>query len=163
MIKNISAFLEDNSLKGPDFDDTPMRVARFWNEFLYPEEPTMRTFPSDATDMVTLSPFTTWGMCPHHLLPVRYTVHISYRPDGKVLGISKLPRVVKWLLRTLPLQEDLPHLICQYIMTVLAPKEVAAVVEGMHLCMVMRGVRVEENTKLKTSFTMKRTIYEILY
>jgi GTP cyclohydrolase I len=148
-------FLRVNNLKGPDFDDTPERVTRFWLEFLNPEPPKIKAFPSEATDYVKLNGYQTWGMCPHHLLPVRYTVSISYIPNGQVFGISKLPRVVDYTLSKLPLQEDLPRLIIEYLKEHLDITSATCTVKGLHLCMVMRGIKARDCT-LTTSHSYTR-------
>jgi GTP cyclohydrolase I len=77
-------------------------------------------------------------------------VRVDYTPNGRVFGISKLPRIVDYLLHSLPLQEDLPKLVVQYIQQKLNPAAIYCQVEGMHLCMVMRGVKAHSCT-LRTS------------
>jgi GTP cyclohydrolase I len=129
-----------------NFRETPMRVARFWNEFLNREEPDIKVFPSDSTELIKLNGYETWGLCPHHLLPVKYKVDVAYIPKGKVFGISKLPRIVDYLLRTLPLQEDLPKLVVDYIYDKIDIEYAECFVEGMHLCMIMRGIKAKDVT-----------------
>lgn len=145
-------FLEISKLSGENFDDTPLRVAKFWSEFLRPEEPPTKTFPcTNPFESVTLSNYVTWGMCPHHLLPVKYTVSISYMPTERVVGISKLPRVVDYLKKHLPLQEDFPKLVVDFLWEILSPEYVECTITGMHLCMVMRGVKAPEDCSLTTT------------
>lgn len=142
----------------PGFIDTPDRVARFWSEFVDREPPEIKVFPSSSTDLVRLDGYTTWGLCPHHLLPVRYTISVSYIPNGKVFGISKLPRIVNYVLRALPLQEDLPKMVVNYLHSCLNVKEARCQVTGLHLCMVMRGVRAGD-CQLTTFAELKREDY----
>jgi len=134
------------SIEDPSFKDTPRRVASFWDEFINRKAPEIRVFPSNSTKMIKLNNYETWGLCGHHLLPVRYAISIAYTPNGKVFGISKLPRIVDYLLKDLPLQEDLPKLIVEYIHQVLDIKYAECSVEGLHLCMTMRGVRAKNCT-----------------
>ena len=133
-------------LKDEAFRETPERVARFWQEFRDREAPKIKVFPSSCNTEIRLNEYQTWGLCPHHLLPVHYTVSISYVPDGKVFGISKLPRIVDYMLRTLPLQEDLPSMIIDYLFEQLDVLTASCSVTGMHLCMTMRGVKAKDCT-----------------
>ena len=135
----------------PGFIDTPHRVASFWLEFTQRSEPEIRTFPSNSTSLVRLENYETWGLCPHHLLPVKYSIDICYTPCGTVFGISKLPRIADYCLRTLPLQEDLPKQIVEFITSKLDVNYAQCTVRGMHLCMVMRGVRARD-CELTTSY-----------
>ena len=151
----VKEFIDRSQLVGEGFDDTPTRVENFWNDFLYQEQPICTSFRSDNKEMITLKDYKCWGFCPHHLLPVQYTFKVSYLPDGRVLGLSKLIRVINYLLKDLPIQEDLPTLIVNFINSKLAPKGVACRVEGFHLCMAMRGVKSEATvvtTALKGCF-----------
>lgn len=145
------------NLLDENFKETPKRVARFFEEFTHRPEPSLKAFDSSCLDVVSLEGYETWGLCPHHLLPVKYTVRIDYVPNGKVFGISKLPRIVDYLLRTLPLQEDLPKLVVDYLKEKLNPKHVFCSVEGTHLCMTMRGVKAKD-VILKTSATWFREV-----
>ena len=138
-------------LHNENFRETPARVGRFWKEFIDRPEPNLKTFDSKCLNIVSLQGYETWGLCPHHLLPVKYTAHISYTPKGKVFGISKLPRIFDYILRTLPLQEDIPHLVVDFIKEKLQPSHVSCQVKGMHLCMVMRGVKAKDCTLLTSA------------
>jgi GTP cyclohydrolase I len=142
----------------PGFIETPWRVAKFWKEFIDREPPVIKTFPSASTDLIQLNRYTTWGLCPHHLLPVRYQVSVSYVPREKVFGISKLPRIVDYLLKDLPLQEDLPRMVVNYLHGCLDVCEAHCVVEGLHLCMTMRGVKAKDCT-LTTTASLRREDY----
>ena len=139
------------------FRETPRRVSAFWREFVNREEPKITVFPSDSTELIKLNEYETWGLCGHHLLPVKYLVDVAYIPNGKVFGISKLPRIVDYLLRTLPLQEDLPKLVVDYLHYALDVKYAECSVEGMHLCMVIRGVKAKNCTLTTYHSLDKRT------
>ena len=134
------------------FLDTPFRVAEFYRSFVLRNEPKIHLFPSTSEGAVELCGYETWGLCPHHLLPVKYIINISYTPNGQVFGISKLPRIADFVLRNLPLQEDLPRLIVEFIKNKLDVRSCSCSVCGMHLCMIMRGVRAHDCT-LTTSHT----------
>lgn len=151
----IEELLQLYNLGGDGFHDTPERVARFWEEFIHRPKPQLKDFETPEKyihEPIRLTNFECWGLCPHHLLPVHYKVSVEYIPrkGGRVLGISKLPRLIDYCLRGLPLQEDLPHIICDEIMSRIKPTYVACQVTGMHLCMVMRGVKAP-GTELTTS------------
>jgi GTP cyclohydrolase I len=137
-------------LENENFSGTPERVARFWLEFTQRTPPEIKTFPSDSLEIVRLNNYETWGLCPHHLLPVRYQVSICYQPNGQVFGISKLPRIVDYLLRTMPLQEDIPRLVVKYLQQTLSVRYAECSVEGLHLCMTMRGVKAKDCTLTTT-------------
>jgi GTP cyclohydrolase IA len=136
-----------------NFKDTPERVIRMWKRFInYGNggHPDMTTFPSEYKNWVELNNHITWGFCPHHLLPVQYTVSVAYMPNGFVLGASKLGRVVDYYLRSLPLQEDLTIKIVQDLMENIPNcKKAQCTINGWHLCYVMRGLK-SKNAVLKT-------------
>lgn len=146
----IEEFLKLYQLDSYTTEDTPRRVSEFWEGFLNQSPPRIMVEPRGNMEEVRLDNYTTWGMCPHHLLPVRYTVSITYSPNKTVVGISKLPRIVDYKLRLLPLQEDLPGLVCDFIMAKIKPNWVECTVQGMHLCMIMRGVKANDGTTLTT-------------
>lgn len=140
-------------LKDPNFTETPRRVAAYMSEHFRTEAQVnaeilalkRAVFPSKYGDMVTEREIKTSGMCPHHLLPVQYTVDVGYLPGKHVIGISKLARI-PMLLAGLPiLQEDYTHQIAAAMQQVLEVQDVAVVVKGVHMCMVVRGVEQEES------------------
>ena len=96
-------------------------------------------------DMVIVKDIAFYSMCEHHLLPFFGRAHIGYVPDGKVVGLSKLPRLVDTFSRRLQLQERMTREIAEAINSVVAPRGVAVVVEGRHLCIEMRGVEKESS------------------
>jgi GTP cyclohydrolase I len=127
---------------------TPGRVARAWEDWCsgYKEDPVeflRRTFEEvDGYDeMIVLRDIQFESHCEHHMAPIIGRVHVGYIPDRKVVGISKLARVVEAFARRLQVQESLTAQIAHCIQDVLRPKGVAVIVEGEHQCMTTRGVR----------------------
>jgi GTP cyclohydrolase IA len=123
--------------------DTPRRVAASYAELLTPAPFTLTTFPNDeGYDELVLAraiPFA--SLCQHHLLPFVGRAHVGYLPAGRILGLSKLARVVERFARRLQLQERLTTQVAGWLQTQLAPKGVGVVLEAEHLCMTMRGVQ----------------------
>ncbi len=103
-----------------------------------------RTFPARYDEMVISKYNSTFGMCPHHLLPVIYRVSVAYLPGARVLGISKLSRLVRLLSRRPVLQEDLTNELAEILHSRLETRGSAAYVEGLHLCMAARGIEAHE-------------------
>ena len=137
-------------------DRTPARVARAFR-FLtggYEQEPA--TILNDALfevsydEMVVVKDIDCYSLCEHHLLPFFGRVHIAYIPNGKIVGLSKLPRLVEMFSRRLQVQERLTTEIAGTIESVLSPRGVGVVVEAIHLCMMMRGIE-KQNTFAITS------------
>ncbi len=107
-------------------------------------------FDEGHHNMVLVKDIEMYSLCEHHMLPFFGKVHIAYIPDGKILGLSKLPRIVEVFARRLQVQERLTEQIAQGIMNVLQPQGVGVIVEAAHLCMMMRGVE-KQNSKTLTS------------
>jgi GTP cyclohydrolase I len=135
---------------------TPERVARMYAELLsgYYVDPT--TVVNDALfdvkydEMVIVRDIEFYSLCEHHMLPFIGRVHVAYIPDGKVIGLSKIPRIVELYARRLQVQERMTRQIADFIRDLLHPQGVAVVVEALHLCMSMRGVQ-KHNARMTTS------------
>jgi GTP cyclohydrolase I len=135
---------------------TPERVARMYAELLsgYHADPTKvvndAIFEVKYDEMVIIRDVEFYSLCEHHLLPFMGRVHVAYIPDGKVLGLSKIPRIVDLFARRLQVQERMTRQIADLIRDLLHPQGVAVVVEALHLCMMMRGVQ-KHNARMTTS------------
>lgn len=137
ILKGLGCDLADRN-----FMDTPDRVARFYSEMFSAKDTEWATFPEDYTDFILLRRHRMWSLCPHHLIPVRLDVSLAYIPDGQVLGLSKLARVLDEANNRPLLQErftkevlERVHQICHGV------KGCAVLVEGQHGCTLIRGVR----------------------
>ena len=131
---------------------TPQRVKKAY-EFIfggYKEDPReiLRSalFTSSNDEMVLLKDIEFYSTCEHHLLPIIGRVHVAYIPDGKVVGLSKIPRVVNVFARRMQIQEQLTEQIADAIMDTIQPKGVAVVIQARHMCMEMRGVEKINST-----------------
>lgn len=128
--------------------DTPARVVRAYEEFFEgyktdPAELLARTFEetNDYDDMILLRNMRLESHCEHHIVPIIGKVHVAYLPAGRVVGISKLARVVEVFAKRLQIQETLTSQIADTIQAVLQPRGVAVVIEAAHMCMTTRGVK----------------------
>jgi GTP cyclohydrolase IA len=135
---------------------TPGRAARSF-EFLtagyrqtVEEVVNNAIFDSDASEIVMVKDIELYSMCEHHLLPFIGRAHVAYIPNGKVIGLSKVARIVDVFARRLQIQEQLTTQIADALMRSLQPSGVAVVIEAKHLCMMMRGVE-KQNSVMKTS------------
>ena len=157
--KHVRGILEGLG-EDPDRDGlerTPHRVARSLR-FLtkgYAEDPITilnnALFDVTYDEMVLVKDIDFFSLCEHHLLPFFGRVHVAYIPNGKVVGLSKIPRLVEMFARRLQVQERLTMQIAETIEKVLAPKGVAVVVESVHLCMMMRGVEQQNAFAITSS------------
>lgn len=107
-------------------------------------------FNETHSSMVMVRDIELYSLCEHHMLPFFGRAHIAYIPDGKIVGLSKLPRIVEMFARRLQVQERLTEQVAQAVQDVLEPKGVGVVIEAMHLCMMMRGVQ-KQNSQTVTS------------
>ena len=107
-------------------------------------------FESEASEIILVKDIELYSMCEHHLLPFIGRAHVAYLPNGKVIGLSKVARIVDVFARRLQIQENLTTQIAESLMRCLEPSGVAVVVEAKHLCMMMRGVE-KQNSVMKTS------------
>ncbi len=140
----LQAIGEDPSREG--LQDTPGRVAKMYAELLCgmkedPHEHLGRVFTEKYNEIVLLRDIPFFSVCEHHLLPFIGQAHVAYLPAGKVLGVSKLARIVDGFARRLQLQERLTEQIAEFLMKNLEPQGVAVVLEASHSCMTIRGAR----------------------
>jgi GTP cyclohydrolase IA len=155
--KIISAIGEDLTREG--LVDTPKRAAKAFKFLNNGYEKTLdevlngAIFTSDAEDMVIVKDIELYSLCEHHLLPFIGKCHVGYLPNGKVLGLSKIARVVDMYARRLQIQEQLTSQIAEAIETAVGARGVAVVIEAKHLCMMMRGV--EKQNSVMTTSAMK--------
>jgi GTP cyclohydrolase I len=148
------------SIKGENpnregLSDTPKRVSKMYGEIFSgygknPKDVLKATFKTDNDSMVIIKDIDYYSHCEHHMVPFFGKVHIGYIPNKKVLGLSKFARLVEVFARRLQIQEQMTHQIAEAIWEYLKPKGVIVVVEGVHLCMAMRGVQ-KLNSKTITS------------
>jgi len=144
-VKNILEHIgEDSSREG--LLDTPKRVKKAW-EFMcsgYEKDAheiiKKALFTSSNDEMVVVKDIEFYSMCEHHMLPIIGKVHVAYIPNGKVIGLSKIPRVVDVFARRLQIQEQLTEQIADAINESISPKGVAVMIDARHMCMEMRGV-----------------------
>jgi len=152
LLKSLSMDLSTDGLK-----ETPRRVERMWRDITsgYRIQPDKLVegaiFKVDYDEMVLMKDIEFYSMCEHHLLPFFGKVHIAYIPDGRIIGLSKLPRIVDTFSRRLQVQEKLTIEIANFLNKILSPKGTACVVDGFHLCVAMRGVEKKEARVITSS------------
>ncbi|UCH10327.1 MAG: GTP cyclohydrolase I FolE [Fidelibacterota bacterium] len=135
---------------------TPERVALAWEylargyDLQLEDVVGQACFEEKYDEMVTVKDIDFFSMCEHHLLPFFGKAHVGYLPDGRVIGLSKIPRIVEMYARRLQVQERMTQQIANALMDILKPKGVGIVVEGVHMCMQMRGVE-KQNSYATTS------------
>ena len=156
ILKNVGEDPERDGLKG-----TPARVARMYEELFqgYHTDPIAlingALFEVDYDEMVVVKDIEYYSLCEHHLVPFYGVAHVAYIPHGKVIGLSKLPRIVDMFARRLQVQERMTQQIADFVEEALHPQGVAVVVEGAHLCSMMRGVK-KANARMVTSAVLGR-------
>ncbi|MCA9783788.1 MAG: GTP cyclohydrolase I FolE [Calditrichaeota bacterium] len=135
---------------------TPQRVAKAWGYVTQGYGQNLETlvngavFTEDCNEMVVVRDIEFYSLCEHHLLPFFGRAHVGYIPNGKVIGLSKIPRIIDMFARRLQVQERLTHQVAEALMDVLKPTGVAVVMTGTHMCMQMRGVE-KQNSMATTS------------
>ena len=138
---------------------TPHRMTEAWKFLTSGYDKDIDTILNGAVfhesyeDMVVVKDIEFYSLCEHHLLPFYGRVHVGYIPEGRIVGLSKIPRLVEMFARRLQVQERLTTEIANALVNALAPKGVAVVVEGSHMCMMMRGVQKQEAQMITSHVT----------
>jgi GTP cyclohydrolase I len=147
---------ELDDITRPGVKDTPVRAAKAM-EFLtrgyretLDEVVNNALFPAENREMIVVQDIELYSMCEHHLLPFIGRAHVGYIPSGKVLGLSKVARIVDMFARRLQIQEELTFQIATALQQVTGAQDVGVIIEAQHLCMMMRGVE-KQNSRMKTS------------
>ena len=154
VLQLLKAIGEDPKREG--LKNTPDRVSRMYVELLsgYTADPEKiindALFNISYDEMVLVRDIEFYSLCEHHMLPFIGRAHIAYIPDGKVIGLSKIPRIVDAYARRLQVQERMTRQIADFLQETLNPQGVAVVVEAMHLCSMMRGVK-KHDARMTTS------------
>jgi GTP cyclohydrolase I len=150
----LEAIGEDPERQG--LQRTPHRVAKAFAELTsgYHVDPEAlindAVFDVSYDEMVLVKDIDFYSLCEHHMLPFLGKAHVAYVPNGKVIGLSKIPRIVEMFARRLQVQERMTQQIAEFLQEVLQPQGVAVVVEGQHMCAAMRGVK-KANARMTTS------------
>jgi GTP cyclohydrolase I len=150
----LDAIGEDVNREG--LQRTPGRVARMYEELTagYHVDPERlindAIFDVNYDQMVVVKDIDYYSLCEHHMLPFLGQAHVAYIPDGKVIGLSKIPRIVEMFARRLQVQERMTQQIAEFLEETLHPLGVAVVAEGLHMCAAMRGVK-KSNARMTTS------------
>lgn len=146
---------EDTTREG--LEKTPARVRKAY-EFMcqgYKQDPikilNSALFSTTNDEMVVVKDIEFYSMCEHHMLPIIGKVHVAYIPDGKVVGLSKIPRIVNVFARRLQIQEQMTEQIADAISEAINPKGVAVVLDARHMCMEMRGVEKINSTTVTSA------------
>jgi GTP cyclohydrolase I len=132
----------------PDNEKTGERYSRFLSDFLSPTVPELTTFESPATNMILVRDVEIYSLCEHHLLPIIGRAFVAYFPQGKILGLSKIPRIVQYYSHRLQNQERLTTEIMDAMVSAVNPRGVAVMTKARHLCMEMRGVCSAAHTEV---------------
>jgi GTP cyclohydrolase I len=142
LVRGVLAYVEPKSHDRPDLEETPRRVQEWWRDFIK-EDATINftTFADPTADQVVAqTDIRFYSLCEHHMLPFFGHATVAYLPDGDLVGLSKLSRLVRFYARRLQTQERMTRQISDFLEEELAPRGTAVVTTARHLCMEMRGV-----------------------
>lgn len=131
----------DVSKDDRNFKDTPERVAKVYQELFWSGTPKFTCFPETHDQLIIIRDHICYTLCPHHLLPVRFTIHAGYIPDGQVLGASKIPRIFDLINRSPLMQETATEQFADTLFEHTGRLGCGVIFEGEHACMRMRGIR----------------------
>jgi len=140
----------------PGVIDTPIRAAKAMEFLTHGYNQTVEEvvngalFPAENTEMIVVQDIELYSMCEHHLLPFIGRAHVAYIPNGQVIGLSKVARIVDMFARRLQIQEELTFQVASALQDVTGASDVGVIIEAKHLCMMMRGVE-KQNSSMKTS------------
>lgn len=146
LTRNLLAALGENPER-EGLQRTPERVSRMYKELLAGYHTDLvklvngAIFESDYDSMVLVRDIDFYSLCEHHMLPFYGKAHVAYFPNGKIIGLSKIPRLIEMYARRFQIQERMTQQIAAALDTILQPRGVAVVLEGIHMCSVMRGVK----------------------
>ena len=138
---------------------TPERVQRMYGELCAGYGMDLESvvhgavFDESCDSMVLVRNISFYSMCEHHMLPFYGKIHVAYIPDGKIIGLSKIPRIVEMYARRLQVQERLTEQVCDAVESILHPRGIAVLTNGLHMCSIMRGVKKESAELITTRFT----------
>ena len=147
---------ELDDITRPGVVDTPKRAAKAMQFLTRGYNQTLddvvndALFPAENREMIVVQDIELYSMCEHHMLPFIGRAHVGYIPSGKVLGLSKVARIVDMFARRLQIQEELTFQVARALQDVTGAEDVGVIVEAQHLCMMMRGVE-KQNSRMKTS------------
>jgi GTP cyclohydrolase IA len=155
-IKSILKYIGDDPRRDGLFE-TPTRVVKSWEEIYagykqYPED-VITTFEDDCDEVVIVKDIEFSSMCEHHMLPFIGKAHIGYIPDGKVLGLSKMPRILDIYAKRLQIQERICQQVTKALDKYVKPIGSACVIEAVHMCMSCRGVKKQHSKAITSSLT----------
>ena len=138
---------------------TPERVQRMYGELCAGYGMDLESvvhgavFDESCDSMVLVRNISFYSMCEHHMLPFYGKIHVAYIPDGKIIGLSKIPRIVEMYARRLQVQERLTEQVCEAVESILHPQGIAVLTNGLHMCSIMRGVKKDSAELITTRFT----------
>lgn len=144
-VEEARVFLEglfpDKDWDGPHMTDTPERFVKMLEDLTEKVPFDFTVFPSDSDEMVICKDITFHSLCAHHLIPYVGVAHVAYIPDEMIVGLSKIPRCVRWNAADLTVQEELTTAIADHLEDELRPVGVGVVMEAEHMCATLRGVK----------------------